>query len=150
MIMTDEEIKREFRMALKPDEQITILANLNQCSEHDIARIVKDVELDEEHYIYGANRVENQKEALHGKVDMLLKHYSSNDRPMWKIKLIKAIEDKHVNVKQLAKAAGVASGTMYSYVSEERNIAPQIPTAIRICEHLGVTLNDIFWEGEEQ
>lgn len=40
MIMTNEEIVREYRQAKTPMKQIGILANLNQCSKKDIVKIL--------------------------------------------------------------------------------------------------------------
>ena len=48
---------------------------------------------------------------------------------------------------ELVKKAGVTRQTIGLIESGEFN--PSIKLCIRICRTLGVTLNDIFWEEEE-
>lgn len=46
MNMTNEEIVRDYKQAAKPEEQIAILADLNECTKKEIAQILIDAGMD--------------------------------------------------------------------------------------------------------
>lgn len=55
--------------------------------------------------------------------------------------------EKNMSQTELAKAAGVTRQTIGMIEAGEFN--PSLKLCIAICRALGVTLNDIFWEEEE-
>lgn len=55
--------------------------------------------------------------------------------------------EKNISQTELAKAAGVTRQTIGMIEAGEFN--PSLKLCVAICRALGVTLNDIFWEDEE-
>ncbi len=55
--------------------------------------------------------------------------------------------EKNMSQTELARAAGVTRQTIGMIEAGDFN--PSLKLCIAICRALGVTLNDIFWEDEE-
>ena len=55
--------------------------------------------------------------------------------------------EKNMSQTELAKAAGVTRQTIGMIEAGEFN--PSLKLCVAICRALGVTLNDIFWEEED-
>ncbi len=57
-----------------------------------------------------------------------------------------ARQGKNLSQAELAKAVGVSRQTVNMIENGDYN--PTVALCIKICRELGVTLNDLFWEGE--
>ena len=66
---------------------------------------------------------------------------------MKNLKLKSARAGKDMSQQQLADAVGVSRQTINAIEKGDYN--PTIKLCLAICRALGVTLNDIFWEEEE-
>ena len=66
---------------------------------------------------------------------------------MKNLKLKSARAAKDLSQQQLADAVGVSRQTINAIEKGDYN--PTIKLCLAICRALGVTLNDIFWEEEE-
>ena len=66
---------------------------------------------------------------------------------MKNLKLKSARAGKDLSQQQLADAVGVSRQTINAIEKGDYN--PTIKLCLAICRALGVTLNDIFWEEEE-
>ncbi len=62
-------------------------------------------------------------------------------------KLRNARTGQGISQTELAKRVGVSRQTINMIENSEYN--PTLELCVRICKTLGVTLNDLFWEGEK-
>jgi putative transcriptional regulator len=62
-------------------------------------------------------------------------------------KLRNARMGQGISQTELAKRVGVSRQTINMIENSEYN--PTLELCVRICKTLGVTLNDLFWEGEK-
>ena len=59
-----------------------------------------------------------------------------------------ARQEKGLSQSELSKLVGVSRQTINMVESGEYN--PTLALCIQICEALGCTLNDLFWDGREE
>ena len=59
-----------------------------------------------------------------------------------------ARQEKGLSQSELSKLVGVSRQTINMVESGEYN--PTLALCIKICEALGCTLNDLFWDGREE
>ena len=120
--------------------EISILADLNDCSIKDIAEIITDIQVDNERERVMIDRLlKGRKSAYHRDIENRELFYEQ-----FGIRLRAIMDSRKISSSALAKEANVSNSAITSYTKGKR--MPDIYTLSKISKALNVT-TDILIEG---